>query len=103
MPFRVKKSHNYPNYFSKELVDLLHRKNRLYSIYKKSLSDQDYSNYSECRKIFKNQQSRCKKEHENRVEANMRENPKEFWSFLDSKKSAKSLPDKFMRDKFDHF
>ncbi|CAK1546285.1 unnamed protein product [Leptosia nina] len=91
-PSRVRSKYSYPEWFNADIIHKIKRKALLHKQYKKSKSVKAYKEFSDCRAEVKKAISLALNSYRDRLQANLIDDPKSFWKFVNSsRKDRKSI------------
>ncbi|CAK1546852.1 unnamed protein product [Leptosia nina] len=91
-PSRVRSEYSYPEWFNADIIHKIKRKALLHKQYKKSKSVKAYKEFSDCRAEVKKAISLALNSYRDRLQANLIDDPKSFWKFVNSsRKDRKSI------------
>ncbi|XP_050515099.1 uncharacterized protein LOC126890284 [Diabrotica virgifera virgifera] len=93
IPLKKKQTKRYPFWFNGDLINLLNTKNRAWNAYKKSRNIQNYTEFKRIRSEFKYFNQIIYKRYVSQLELNLKQDPRSFWSFINSKKTNCSIPE----------
>lgn len=83
---------SYPNWYSAALIKLLNEKHRYFKKFKRYGKRSDEESFKLLRDRAKNLENTCYRKYIKLVEDSIQNNPKQFWSYIKSKKKSSSLP-----------
>jgi hypothetical protein len=83
----------YLAWFDRELIYLIRRKFKAWQRYKRSDRIHDYNIFKQLRAEVKEKERHAYNNYVTRMNANVKANPKYFWSFMNSIKKSTSIPD----------
>ena len=92
VPKMKKCKRKYPVWFSPELKKMLLSKNRLFMRYKINKSQFFYTKFTEIRKQCKTKQRLDYQAYLDKIKDNLKEDPKQFWSFIRGKRDGNCMP-----------
>lgn len=94
IPSRVVRNEmKYPRWYSKPLISLINKKNKIHKKWKIYNRLSDYENYSSLRRMQKKLEKDCFNAFISNAEDNIKINSKHFWSYIKSRKSINEIPD----------
>lgn len=85
----------YPIWYSRDLIKLIERKNKIHKKWKRYNNPRDYDQFSLLRDRSKRVQDECFCEFTKNTEYNIRHAPKYFWTYVKSKRGGSSYPKYF--------
>lgn len=88
----------YPSWYSRRLIKIVEKKNKLHRKWKIYGRQSDYIQFAELRREFKDVEASCYNLYIERAEGNITLSSKCFWSFLQSKYKVHSMPDSLYLD-----
>lgn len=86
------KNRNYPNWFSNKLIQILNDKEHYKDLHKATGSDHFHALFKDKRKEFKTEKRKCEMNFIDNTEANIKNNPKAFFSYTKSLCKTNKLP-----------
>lgn len=93
MPISKRKlANNYPAWFDGETISLLKTKKRLFNKFKKSRLASDELAYNQIRDSFKARNRALHRLYLNKLQRDIKINPKSFWRHVNAKRQDKGLP-----------
>ena len=92
VPVRAVGGHRYPPWFTTTLIRLIKQKHKAHINYKKYRTDAYYNIFSLLRSRCKRLIKQCHNDFVGRTELQLKENSKQFWSYLRSKKIVSTIP-----------
>ena len=87
VPQKVKKLNNQPPWMNRDFLQLIRKKRRVWKRYNKYSSMEDKTEYENMERQVKNQIRNTKKNYERRLAREIKNNPKLFYNYINSKKS----------------
>lgn len=88
VPLHYRKISNYPNWFSKELINKINEKKAAHANYKKFNSKYYYKIFHNLRNICKTLSSDCYNAHITKTELLIKSDASNFWSYLKNKRRS---------------
>lgn len=92
VPLKRHKPGNYPAWFDKNIIRTLKQKSTARKKYKKSMSILDFDTFAQLRARLKSDIDVAYKNFLQKVNTNLKSNPREFWSFVNSKRNSSPIP-----------
>lgn len=89
---RVQRLSKYPAYYSADIISVLKRKEKFRNLYKRSRNPRHLEKFRQCRSNFKRLVKQSYDNFVRRTEDSLAKDPKQFWSFINSKKVSKLNP-----------
>ena len=90
VPRKQSKSDSKPKWLNSKVKSKIKSKKQAWKKYKSTKTERDYNRYKECEKEAKSSMKRSKKDLEKKLAANIKKDPKSFYSYVNNKKSVKS-------------
>lgn len=75
---------NYPEWYDSEIIREIKLKSKYHRRYKLTKSREDYDSFAKCRARLKTMIRKAHKDHQDRVQNHLIEDPKSFWKYLKS-------------------
>lgn len=89
---------SFPIWYSRCLINLIKKKQKIHKKWKTYNRLSDYMEFSYLRKEIKLLQTSCYKSYIDKTETNIKNNIKNFWSYIKSKKGTNFIPDTLYYD-----
>lgn len=86
------KNNNYPIWYSRNLVKIIHQKDRAHKRWKKYGNLNDYQEFSLLRNRYHKVHKDCYKDMTINAQDSIKSNPKNFWLFVKSKRGRSQYP-----------
>jgi hypothetical protein len=84
----VYSKYSYPEWYTFDIIRNIKEKARLHKLYKRSGASCDYEMFARCRTVVKELIVVAHKQHQNRVQKNITNDPKSFWQFVRAEKAT---------------
>lgn len=85
-------NYKYPQWFSSELKSLIFNKKRLHKEFKSTNDCNKYNEFSRLRSLCKIESKKCRLRYLQKVQNDLRQNPKYFWRYIKNLKSDNDIP-----------
>lgn len=95
---RIKSNNIYPHWFNKDLINTLKQKEKSRKEWKKHNSSENYSIFSNLRKLCKKKITSCYSRYLEELQTNIHTNIKQFWAFTKKKKKTNTYPSSFKKN-----
>uniref|UniRef100_A0A2S2PQH5 Uncharacterized protein n=1 Tax=Schizaphis graminum TaxID=13262 RepID=A0A2S2PQH5_SCHGA len=79
-------------WFTKEIIELVFKKQRAHKKFKESSNLEDYKDFSKCRARYKYLSKQAYRNYITQIEFSLSKNPKDFWKFVRKNKSTSGIP-----------